>query len=878
MHDFDHWCSEVGDSFDFIGLQEVSQTSKLQVVREFGHEVFQYLLTDFDELRDYTAIGTSSCSSYLGQMILLHTERVNIVHSAWRGERVLAVELEIASLNHRFIVVSCHLPHADNSDESFQDSLRELVQLVAQNPRTPIILLGDFNCAPGSDRAVELFSAMQNRGSKIFRTFQTTRWGRCSETEIDYFICNKAFQHCTLAEEGSIKASASPLSRIELGSDHCCISLTVALQDPHAASVEPSLPRKRFHATNCKRWNVSPGLLQQKLTECIDDFKGADLHGQWEILTRTAKAVSFPRTSLKFIDSPMLKGLCLRRRMRINPEERAQITRQIIAMRHLEKTTWLQSLHQRSQQGDHQAIKYLRQRFAATKGDIGDFVKREGGLDHAAATLKQHYETLFGPEIPQDHRTAILQAEATFRARSEEKPSSAFTQHEIDLAMQRLKLNKTSGPSGISNEYLLSLWRCNEGRCMLVDFLNGLLCSDELPRELHRAQVVLIPKLACISKPGDYRPTYLIESLHKVFSWLLVNRLSSSWETPSMQMAGVRGRQVCDALLSAQYRVLRDSKEQQYDLYLSCDVQSAFDSLNHETIAHFLLRHCPCHQGREALQMLRLLVSPELCFYWRGHCWQTEQSSGVQQGGSHSAAIFAYILGLACQQLETTWMSEGETTRHTTFSLLFMDDLLISFGGWSQALRLTKRLQQTLAELGLQLNPKKTCLMSHPSVLELGQQYPFPDDCLLNHISWVTECVYLRKPLAHFQVGAAARGDNSADVSSILTSSAGKATHLAFESLQRCMRKGHWGCASDTVLLCNTYLGSTWFWYSPLIEPLTKYVSKMRTMQTTFLSLMLGLYIPATVSSHAALLLHRLRRRLVLVLLNHMPSRQWTVI
>ena len=326
-------------------------------------------------------------------------------------------------------------------------------------------------------------------------------------------------------------------------------------------------------------------------------------------------------------------------------------------MRHLEKTTWLQSLHQRSQQGDHQTIKYLRQRFAATKGDIGDFVKREGGLDHAAATLKQHYETLFSPEIPQEHRTAILQAEATFQARSEEKPSSAFTQHEIDLAMQRLKLNKTSGPSGISNEYLLSLWQCNEGRCMLVDFLNGLLCSDELPRELHRAQVVLIPKLACISKPGDYRPTYLIESLHKVFSWLLVNRLSSSWETPSMQMAGVRGRQVCDALLSAQYRVLRDSKEQQYDLYLSCDVQSAFDSLNHETIAHFLLRHCPCHQGREALQMLRLLVSPELCFYWRGHCWQTEQSSGVQQGGSHSAAIFAYILGLACQQLETTWMT-----------------------------------------------------------------------------------------------------------------------------------------------------------------------------------------------------------------------------
>ena len=87
MHDFDHWCSEVGDSLISSAFRKLVKLVSFKWSENSGMKFFQYLLTDFDELRDYTAIGTSSCSSYLGQMILLHTERVNIVHSAWRGER-----------------------------------------------------------------------------------------------------------------------------------------------------------------------------------------------------------------------------------------------------------------------------------------------------------------------------------------------------------------------------------------------------------------------------------------------------------------------------------------------------------------------------------------------------------------------------------------------------------------------------------------------------------------------------------------------------------------------------------------------------------------------------------------------------------------------
>ena len=63
-----------------------------------------------------------------------------------------------------------------------------------------------------------------------------------------------------------------------------------------------------------------------------------------------------------------------------------------------------------------------------------------------------------------------------------------------------------------------------------------------------------------------------------------------------------------------------------------------------------------------------------------------------------------------------------------------------------------------------------------------------------------------------------------------------------------------------------------------MLEPLTKYSNRIRSFQVTCLVLLLGLFIPSECKREVATFLHRLRRRLVMILLNHFPTKQWTVI
>ena len=204
--------------------------------------------------------------------------------------------------------------------------------------------------------------------------------------------------------------------------------------------------------------------------------------------------------------------------------------------------------------------------------------------------------------------------------------------------------------------------------------------------------------------------------------------------------------------------------------------------------------------------------------------------------------------------------------------------MLFSFTDWAQICRLLPDLQHTLAQLGLQLNVSKTSIMSHQSVLEEGRARAFAADSLIPQLTWGTKCVYLRKPLSHFPVGGHALHDHYADTSEILLEALGKACHASFQGLRLCIRHGFWSCIPLTMKLCNRYIGGTWFWYSPLIELLRKYSSKIRSLQTTFLVMMLGLYIPEDLNRKPAIYLHRLRRRTCLALLDLLPHLSWECI
>lgn len=272
---------------------------------------------------------------------------------------------------------------------------------------------------------------------------------------------------------------------------------------------------------------------------------------------------------------------------------------------------------------------------------------------------------------------------------------------------------------------------------------------------------------------------------------------------------------------------------------------------------------------------MRLVMGASLSFSWRRESWNIRQSCGVQQGGSHSAILFSYILGLAISRLDKLWRSRGEPCTHQTFTIAFVDDLLLAFTSWAQADRLTLELQDCLYELGLKLNLTKTQVMTHASQLQLGRGHAFLANSVLPKVQWSESCTYLRKTLRHFEVGESANPSGPLDTTGLLISAMGQSCHAAYEALHKTLRKGHWCSPRDTLRLCNQYVGATWYWYSPVLEPLQRHVDAVRCLQVTMLILLLGLYIPSDLPKGPALFLNRVRRRLVLVLLNLFPQYDW---
>ena len=140
---------------------------------------------------------------------------------------------------------------------------------------------------------------------------------------------------------------------------------------------------------------------------------------------------------------------------------------------------------------------------------------------------------------------------------------------------------------------------------------------------------------------------------------------------------------------------------------------------------------------------------------------------------------------------------------------------------------------------------------------------------MVPQLSWKCRIPYLKKPLTHFDV------DRCRDSIELLLPQIQSIVHMSNENLERVVRKGDWHNPFSTLCVLNSYVGGSWFWLSPLLQPLHKLLNSVRVLQVTILALMLGLYLPDAYAHDPAMHLHRLPRRMSLLLLMHSPQQDW---
>ncbi|CAE7393308.1 unnamed protein product [Symbiodinium microadriaticum] len=107
----------------------------------------------------------------------------------------------------------------------------------------------------------------------------------------------------------------------------------------------------------------------------------------------------------------------------------------------------------------------------------------------------------------------------------------------------------------VSAELMLALWADSTGQRVVMSFLNSLLCEDDAPPELHDSFVTLVPKVAHVASAQQLRPINLVETVHKMYCFLITQRLQKHWPRPPCQLGGLPGSQVLDPLTAAHFQV-----------------------------------------------------------------------------------------------------------------------------------------------------------------------------------------------------------------------------------------------------------------------------------------------------------------------------------
>ena len=522
--------------------------------------------------------------------------------------------------------------------------------------------------------------------------------------------------------------------------------------------------------------------------------------------------------------------------------------------------------------GDDNAITYLQRRATRAKsGHISSLYKHCGGKQQAIQNVRQHFDAVLAPSELNSDVESIHQE---LQNKAAHREAVLFTLEEVaEYCQSKLELNKTSGPSGISNEFVLVLIQDPVGAVLLLNFFNDLLCGSEPPVELFVSQVILIPKVTSVVEPQQLRPINLQEVLLKIFCGLLFKRLKTSWmRGVKHQYGGLPGCQSLDALYAAHSFVRHESLTQQFSIWISLDVRGAFDHLTHCAVGNFMLKRTDDDSVVEAHRLFQVIRRSLLRFSVDDGSWEVLPTRGVVQGGSHSGIVFSLVVDQTIQDVFQTWLSSGIHSGHGIYGWEYVDDAIFpASNDWATAAAQFDDLVQALGKVGLYINFDKTKIFSAPHVLAEGRAMQWDDGRDICKCQWVSTLNYLRKPLAHASLYQAGEVDP-------LLRTAQATIHSTWKSMRSIYKYANW--SSHRLLLSSLHrrVATRWLWFSPLILPLQRNIEFCHVMQISLVVEALKLYIPSNVGFDVAMSLHQIRRRLskmLIFLTDTVWSRSW---
>lgn len=673
----------------------------------------------------YTWFGNNGTNHARGVGFYVNNRLKAHIDTAWHADddgRLIAITIDDVTLIEAYAPVNSACKQ--DKDEFFHDLSRMLAFSIS-HPRHTVIM-GDFNAHIAgwqSDLSNEnghmLLNLLRNTNIELIKhshlTYHTT--GKKSSC-LDYFAVSSPFKN-RISHPYAVSDSHVP-------SDHIPLAVTIDLNDaPH------ELPQHRLTAASLKHQRTAHRF-RSNLTEnliFIDPDSNASI-----LYKQLTAAISHA------IDhTPGIR----------RPSRRFVLSKRLIAVLKQAKEPYHQAL-KHCLTGDlqgyatsmiehrrlHKKFKFLLriEKTERAKRRLSDQtlyrLRDSWALRKVLLTRNKRKPPMLNPSEQEDilnwwSNTYDAPRQIWHQITPDNCP---ITFQEMSRELESLGNNKAPGPDKITAELLKCIG--TPGKKILFLLIKSIWNSGEIPEDMKKAYVVLIPKTNTSKAPQDLRPITLVNTIYKLLDKIINTRLQRDLADKkimhSAQAGFLPGKCCQDQIFTLNTLISLQAHKNAPTYCAYLDLSKAFDSVNRKILFDTMFDR---NVDPQLIRILQAMYSGEksaIVFNGKPSQW-IDIKKGVRQGGCSSPTCFNILPNELAWTIDRSPYGIDIGNGHKVGILLYADDIVLIAPTLDHLKGLCKITSDWLSRYDLRLNANKSEIVTYgkqckPKITIAGQQ------------------------------------------------------------------------------------------------------------------------------------------------------------